>query len=269
MNISDFNRIFRFMKFYVCIKQVPDVDAPIQIKDGKLIRDTDRTVLNAYDASAVEEALVLTEKYEGEVEVVLVGPDSTTETIRKALAMGADKANHIRTDEETSFDSSVYAKILASFFTDKEYDIISCGKQSQDTDAGLTGSMLAAHLGLSYTTNAVGLDIEDNQLIVKRQGDSGQEILVLPVPCLVACSNDMNEPRIPSLKGIMQSKRKPVETIELEALGIEEDDLRSKTEVTAYMEKPGRKAGQKFEGEPEEVAQKVAKLLDEEANVIS
>lgn len=256
------------MKFYVCIKQVPDVNAPIQIKDGRLIQDTDRMVLNAYDASAVEEALVLKEEHGGEVEVVLVGPDKAKETIRKALAMGADKATHIQTNGDEDYDSATYAKILTTFFEDKEYDVISCGKQSQDTDAGLAGSMLAEHLGLPYATNAVGLEIENEKLVVKRQGDSGQEMIGLPTPCLVTCSNDMNEPRIPSLKGIMQSKRKPMDAVELSDLGIEESNLQPKTKVTGYMEKPEREPGQKFEGEPEELAQKVAKLLDEEANVI-
>lgn len=104
------------MKFYVCIKQVPDVDAPIQIKDGNLIQDNDRMVLNAYDASAVEEALVLKEEHGGEVEVVLVGPDTAKETIRKALAMGADKATHITTNGDEDYDSATYAQILATFF---------------------------------------------------------------------------------------------------------------------------------------------------------
>lgn len=256
------------MKFYVCIKQVPDVDAPIQIKEGNLIQDTDRMVLNAYDASAVEEALVLTEEHGGEVEVVLVGPDKAKETIRKALAMGADKATHITTNGDENYDSSTYANILATFFEDKEYDVISCGKQSQDTDAGLAGSMIAEYLDLPYATNAVGLELEDEQLVVKRQGDAGQEIIGLPTPCLVTCSNDMNEPRIPSLKGIMQSKRKPMEAVELSELDIDESHLQPKTKVTGYMEKPEREPGQKFEGEPEELAEKVAKLLDEEANVI-
>lgn len=256
------------MKFYVCIKQVPDVNAPIQIKNGELIQDTDRMVLNAYDASAVEEALVLTEEQDGEVEVVLVGPDKATETIRKALAMGADKATHIQTSGNEAYDSASYAQILAAFFQNKEYDVISCGKQSQDTDAGLTGGMLAEYLDLPYATNAVGLSVEESELIVKRQGDAGQEIIALPTPCLVTCSNDMNEPRIPSLKGIMQSKRKPVETITLADLDVDESALESKTKVTGYREKPERKAGQKFEGEPEEIAQKVAQLLDEEANVV-
>ena len=256
------------MKFYVCIKQVPDVNAPIQIKDGNLIQDTDRMILNAYDASAVEEALVLTEEHGGEVEVVLVGPDKAQETIRKALAMGADKATHIQTSGDEDFDSATYAKILAAFFEDKEYDIISCGKQSQDTDAGLTGGMLAQHLNLPYATNAVGLDIEDRNLVVKRQGDSGQEMIALPTPCLVTCSNDMNEPRIPSLKGIMQSKRKPMDTVELAELDLDDSKLQPQTRVTGYMEKPGREPGQKFEGEPDEMARKVARLLDEEENVI-
>lgn len=256
------------MKFYVCIKQVPDVDAPIQIKDGTLIQDTDRMVLNAYDASAVEEALVLTEEHEGEVEVVLVGPKKAKETIRKALAMGADKATHITTEEEVDYDSAVYAKVLATFFKDKTYDVIFCGKQSQDTDAGLAGGMMAHHLNLPYATNAVGLSLEDSKLVVKRQGDSGQEIIALPQPCLVTCSNDMNEPRIPSLKGIMQSKRKPVETISLSDMNMDESALSAKTKVTGYMEKPEREPGQKFEGDPDELARKVAKLLDKEENVI-
>ena len=256
------------MKFYVCIKQVPDVNAPIQIKGEELIQDTNRMILNAYDASAVEEALVLTEEHGGEVEVVLIGPDKAKETIRKALAMGAQKATHIKTNGDENYDSATYAAILASFFEDKEYDVISCGKQSQDTDAGLTGSMLAELLNLPYATNAVGLDIEDQQLVVKRQGDTGQEMIALPAPCLVTCSNDMNEPRIPSLKGIMQSKRKPMDDVEIDSLEVEQSQLSAKTTVTGYSEKPEREAGKKFEGEPDEIAAEVAQLLDTEANVI-
>jgi len=190
-------------------------------------------VLNAYDASAVEEALVLTEQHGGEVEVVLVGQQKATETIRKALAMGADKATHIVTDEDSSFDSGTYARILSKFFANKEFDVLSLGKQSQDTDAGLTGSMVAQHLQLPYATNAVGLTYENEKLVVKRQGDAGQEIIELPTPCAVTCSNDMNEPRIPNLKGIMASKRKPIETVELDSLGLEESDLNAKTKVNS------------------------------------
>lgn len=247
---------------------VPDVNAPLQIKDGNLIQDANRMILNAYDASAVEEALVLKEEHGGEVEVVSIGTAKASETIRKALAMGADKATHIVCSEEDTFDSGSYARILSEFFKDKDFDVLSLGKQSQDTDSGLTGSMVANLLDLPYATNAVGLSIENGKLIVKRQGDAGQEMIELPTPCAVTCSNDMNEPRIPNLKGIMASKRKPVEQIELADLVPDSDVLTPKTSVAGYTEKPARKAGEKYEGEPDEIAQKVAQLLDTQANVL-
>lgn len=257
------------MKITVCIKQVPDVNAPIQIKDGQLIQDTDRNILNAYDASAVEAALVLQEAHGvDEIEVVLIGPEKAKETIRKALAMGADKGTHIITEDDNSYDSFAYAQLLAAYFKDNQYDYIFCGKQSQDTDSGLTGSMLAEFLHLPYSTNAVGLEMADETLTVKRQGDTGQEVIEVSSPGLVTCSNDMNDPRIPSLKGIMQSKRKPVDTISISDLGFEITEDLIKTSITSYEEKPERQAGEKFEGEPEEIARKVARFLDEEANVI-
>lgn len=256
------------MKFYVCIKQVPDVNAPLQIKDGKLVQDADRNILNAYDASAVEEALVLTEAHGGEVEVVLAGPEKAKETLRKALAMGAHKGTHIVTSGDEPFDSFSFGKILAKFFSDKEYNFILCGKQSQDTDSGLTGSILAELLDKPYVTNAVGLTLEGETLTVKRQGDAGQEMIEVPSPGVVTCSNDMNDPRIPSLKGIMQSKRKPVETISVADIdaGVSADDV--KTRVLSFEEKPEREPGKKYEGEPEEIAREVARLLDSAESVI-
>ena len=256
------------MKIYVCIKQVPDLDAPVQIKDGELIQESERLVLNAYDASAVEEALVLKEEHGGEVEVVLAGPGGAKETIRKALAMGADKATHIQVEAPENYDSASFASILAAFFKDKEYDFIATGKQSQDTDAGLAGAMLAEKLDLPYAANAVGIDGEEDGLVITRQGDTGQEIIKLPFTSLVTCSNDMNEPRIPSLKGIMKSKKKPVDAVSLDDLGISEADIEAKTKTTGYEEKPEREAGPKEEGEPEELAQKLVAFLDEKTGML-
>lgn len=258
------------MKFFACIKQVPDLTVPMKIRDGKVEQDNERLMLNAYDASAVEEALVLADKHGGEVEVVLIGPEKAKETIRKALAMGAVKGHHINTDT-TGLDSEAFATLLAKFFENAECDVIATGKQSQDTDAGLTGSMIAEKLGLPYAANAVGLEIENEKLVVTRQGDTGQEMIELPSPCLVTCSNDMNEPRIPSLKGIMQSKKKPVETISPDDLGITADQLKSesvRSRVEEYQPMPEREPGQKFEDEPEELAKKLAELLQNEAKVL-
>ncbi|MEL6615600.1 MAG: electron transfer flavoprotein subunit beta/FixA family protein, partial [Bacteroidota bacterium] len=180
------------MRFAVCINQVPDVAAPSQVRDGQLVLDAGRVVLDAYAASAVEAALVLKEASGGEVEVVLVGPQKAAETLRKALAMGADSGTHLLTNDD--LDSGAVTALLANHLRDGGYDAVLLGKQSQDTDAGLVGGMLAEALGLPYVTNAVGLEQEGDTLVVTRQGDSGQEIIALPTPGLVTCSNDMNDP---------------------------------------------------------------------------
>ena len=255
------------MKILVSVKMVPDVTAPMQIKNGELIMDADRAVLNAYDASAVEEALVLQEAHGGEVVVVSVGSARAAETLRKALAMGADSAVHISTEGVEgagAFDSYSYAKILAAYYAEQTYDALFFGKQSQDTDAGLTGSMVAELLGIPYVSNAVGITREaDGGFLVKRQGDSGQEMVVVANGCLITCSNDMNEPRIPKLKGIMASKKKPLETLSIADLGVSAADVRAKTQITAYGEIPARQAGQKFSEGAGEDASKVAELLEQ------
>lgn len=234
------------MKFCVCIKQVPDVQASVQ---------TGRMVLNAYDASAVEQALVINETSGDEIDLVLIGPSSATETIRKALAMGATNASHIVVENVSDLDSYAIAHLLADHLKGTSYDAILTGKQSQDSDSGLAGGMLAELLGLPYATNAVGLEESGGDLKVTRQGDTGQEMLVLKTPCLVTCSNDMNNPRIPSLKGIMGAKRTPINTAPAGTVKL------SVTTVTNTFPPAGRPPGLKMEGEPEElVAQLMAKL---------
>jgi len=237
------------MNFCVCIKQVPDVSASV---------DTGRNILNAYDASAVEEALRMREKHGGTIHVLLIGPEKASETIRKALAMGADSATHIVIEDVSGADSKGFATLLARYLGDRSYDVVACGKQAQDTDAGLTGGMLAEMLQLSYASNAVGLDVEGAKLIVTRQGDSGQEIIALSCPCLVTCSNDMNDPRIAALKGIMAAKKKQIEKIEDWTLPVAEVVFQE------FEALPSRPAGTIIEGEPAEaVSQLVDKLLNE------
>ncbi len=225
---------------------------------------TGRTVLNAYDASAVEEALVLREAHGGAVDVVLVGPGTASETVRKALAMGADAATHILADDDLERDSFAIASILRGYFEENAYDVIACGKQSQDTDAGLTGPMLAELLDIPYASNAVGLAIEDGRLVVTRQGDSGQEILTLAPPCLVTCSNDMNDPRIPSLRGIMAAKKKEIATRQVAEFG----GAPSRTTVISVEEIPEREPGEVLEGTVDEVVPELVRRLRDEANVV-
>jgi electron transfer flavoprotein beta subunit len=152
--------------------------------------------------------------------------------------------------------------VLADHFASAEYDVILCGKQAQDTDAGLTGPMLATLLDIPYTTNAVGLDIEDGKWVVTRQGDSGQEIIEMMPPCLITCSNDMNDPRIPSLKGIMAAKRKQIETVELGG------NSPAQVLVEGFEDVPGRPPGVVLEGDPDEVAKELSVKLTNEARVL-
>ncbi len=245
-------RATQSMNFCVCIKQVPDVQASVQ---------TGRMVLNAYDASALEEALVINQGSEDRIDLVLVGPSSASETIRKALAMGASDATHLVIDEAAALDSHAVAHLLAGHFKDHTYDVILTGKQSQDSDAGLAGSMLAELLGLPYATNAVGLKADGDAMVVTRQGDAGQEIIEISTPCLVTCSNDMNNPRIPALKGIMAAKRKQIATDTPEVPG-------SRTVITTTAPPPNREPGIKLEGEPEDVVSELVRRLSEEAGVI-
>lgn len=253
------------MKFIVCIKQVLDVAAPIHLREGKIAADSGRMVLNAYDASAVEAALVLTESGGGEVHVILAGPARAQETLRKALAMGADSAIHLQIDEGVDLDSRAYAELLADQLRDEAFDVIACGKQAQDTDAGLTGSMLATLLKLPYASNAVGLEINAGRLTVTRQGDAGQEEIRLPTPCLVTCSNDMNDPRIPNLKGIMAAKRK---SIDVRSVNIEKRAHAGTVRVQHLAEVPERPPGRIIDGEPDEVVSDLVRLLSDEARVL-
>ena len=253
------------MDLSVCIKEVPDLDAPFSVQNGELAFDTDRVQLNAYDASAVEAALVLTEEHGGSVEVVTVGPDDVTETIRKALAMGADRAVHLTTEDEDAYDARAYADVLAGYYADADVDAIFCGKQSQDTDAGLTGPMLATLLDRPYAANVVGIEVDGDDLVVERQGDTGSEMIELPRPCLVTCSNDMNNPRIPKLKGIMAAKKKPVDTQPAEDFG---GGTTAQTTVVGYEPVPEREPGEMLEGETVEMVQELTERLDDEANVL-
>ena len=264
------------MKAFICCKQVPDVAMPFQIKDSQLVTDGLNYVLNAYDASSVEAALVMRETHtdvQMEISLVTIGPDKAREAMRKGLAMGADNGFHLIDDAFDGGDSVANAGLLAKFFADKEYDFILLGKQAQDVDMGLSGGVLAGHLNLPYVTNAVGLEADpaSKKLIVKRQGDEGVEIIEVPFPCIVTCSNDMNDPRIASLKGIMASKKKPVESIDAGGLGIDVSEVGSsgaKTKLVSWAEPPARKPGEQFEGDADELVKILIDKLTNEAKVL-
>ena len=265
------------MNIVVCLKQVPDTETKIQLKqDGSgIVEEGIKYVVNPYDEYAVEEGIKLKEKFGGEVTIVCLGPDRATEAIRTALAMGADKAIHLNDPLFAGSDSYATAWILAKALARLSYDIILTGKQAVDWDNSQVFSYLAEFLNLPQVSVVVGLEIspDSKSANAKRETEGGEkEMIELPLPALIACQKDLNTPRFPSLPGIMKAKKKEIKNMGLADLGLSEDQVGikgSKVKISNYTLPPERKAGKIIEGEePQEICEKLVKLLREEAKII-
>ena len=261
------------MNIIVPVKSVIDVELNIRVRDGKVVEDGMNYVLNKWDENAVEAALVLREQLEGEVTVVTVGPDRAGESLRKALAMGADKAIHVNDPAAEGSDAHGFASILAAVIKRAPFDLVITGRQAQDTDMGATGPMLAAMLDVPQVVSVVGIpDASDSKLTVHRQGLTGIEVLEVTLPALLTASDSMNEPRLASLRGIMQAKKKPLETLTLGDLGMDAGQAGTagaRVEVVEVLPPPERAAGQKFEGDEEEITRQVVDLLANQAKIFA
>ncbi len=261
------------MNILVPVKSVMDVDLNIRVRDGKVQEDGMNYILSKWDENALEAALVLKEKHGGEVIAVSIGPDRAGEALRKALAMGADKAVHVNDPAAEGSDSFGFARILAKLATRQPTDLIIAGKQSQDTDMGGTGAMLAALLGWPAVMNAASIaGLEGTKLTVHRQGHAGREVVEVTLPALVTANDSLNQPRLASLRGIMQAKKKPFEALKIADLGLAAGEVGAagaKVKVLEFMPPAGRAAGKKFEGDPEEITRKVVELLATEAKVFA
>jgi len=260
------------LKILTTVKKVVDVELTIRVQDGAIVEDGLQYVINAWDENAVEAAVQLKENNSAETTLVSIGGGDNTDMIRKCYAMGIEKGIHVEDPALDQADSSVYAKVLKKVFEMGDYDLILTGKQAQDTDNGQAGIMLAEYLGLPCVSNVIGIEVIDDTLLkVSRLGDAGTEIIELTLPAVVTVSDSINEPRLPQMRGIMMAKKKPIETMDLSALGLSVDDVGGAvpaSEIVAFMESQTRAAGQKFEGDAAEITAKVVGLLADEANVI-
>ncbi len=250
------------MKLFVCVNQVPDTETKVKVgQDGKTIdRSEINLILNPYDEFAIEAALQLKDKFGGEVTYVSAGGDSHKEVIRKSLAMGGDKGIHIKTDN--AGDSYSTAAILASALKDSGADIIFFGKQSIDYDDSAVGTMVAEMLGLPSASVVVKIDADEGakKVICEREVEGGKETVELSLPCVITAQKGLNEPRYPSLKGIMAAKSKPIQ--EISAAPAE-----PLTEVIG-MRKPAAKQGGRILGTDKSAVPELVRLLHEEAKVI-
>jgi electron transfer flavoprotein beta subunit len=251
-----------------CVKQVPDTETQIRVKpDGSGIDETGvKWVMNPYDEFGVEEALRLKEKIGGEVTVVSLGPARALESIRTALAMGADKGIHINDPALEGADAYNTAMAMAAAIKSISYDMIFCGQRAIDDDSGQVGAILAELLDIPQVTVVTKVDVEGNAVKVIRPIEGAQLLIESPLPCLITAQKGLNEPRYASLPGIMKAKKKQVDVFDAASLGIVVD---IKARVAKTMPPPARTPGKIICGEdPAEKARDLAKLLREEAKVI-
>jgi len=249
------------MNIAVCIKQVPDTETRIKIAaDNKSIQEQDiNFILNPYDEFAVEEALRIKEAKGGEVTVISLGPDRITSAIRSALAMGADRAVHIKV-MKTPLDAQVTADALAKVLSETKYNLILTGKQAIDDDQAQLPSLLAEKLDLPAITVVTKLTVTDTDIIAERQIEGGMEKVTCSLPAIISTQRGLNEPRYASLKGIMAAKRIQIQE---QSLDLSPENIEI-IQITYPPQKPaGRIVGQGSEAVPE-----LVRLLREEAKVL-
>jgi electron transfer flavoprotein beta subunit len=248
------------MKIAVCVNHVPDTAAKITIlPDGKGIETTGVSfIINPYDEYAVEEALRMKEKSGGEVIVVSVGQEQNKETIRKVLAMGADEGILLKVN--SGIDSFGVAKLLADEIKNINCRVVFFGKQSVDYDNSIVGQITAAILDYNCISNCVSLNIDEEKVNAETEIEGGREVVVSDLPIVITAQKGLNEPRYPTLKGIMAAKKKNIteKNVDIPEPKIETVRLKNPSE-----KKPGRVLGSDASVVPE-----LIKLLKEEAKVI-
>ena len=256
------------MNIYVVMKRTFDTEEKISIKNGKISEDSAAFIINPYDEYAIEEAIKLREEHGGEVTVVTLGEEDAEKELRTALAMGADKAVLINDEEVEEGDEFSSATILSAYLKDKEIDIILAGNTTVDGSSGQVGPRLAEALGISAVTTITKLVVEGNKAIIERDVEGDLETVETELPLLVTCQQGLNEPRYPSLPGIMKAKKKPLEKLDLDDLDMDEDEVEAKTKVVELFLPAAKGEGKILEGEISQQVKELASLLSSEAKVI-
>ncbi len=257
------------MNIYVCVKQVPDTEATLQVKEGIHIKeDNIKWILSPYDEYAVEEALQLQKNIAGStVTVITVGPKRTESALRTGLAMGAQKATHVETEELLPDHKTVAKALAGAIKQDENFGTIFMGKQAIDGDAYLTHIYLAEYLGIPVATNVLAFAHEDGKVTVEREIDGGaREKIEMNVPCVVAAAKGLNSPRYASLMGIMKAKKIPINKLSLQDAGVEDATVKVKREK--LYSPPEKPQGRVLEGEPEEMVKELVRALKEEVKVL-
>ena len=250
------------MKVVVCVKQVPDTEANIKIGDDKksIVEAGIKFIVNPYDEFAIEEGLKLKETGVAEsVVAVAMGPERAKEALKTAVAMGADDVVLLKTESDV-VDGLATAKILATKIKELGADLVLMGKEAIDDGNMQVGPMLSQLLGFPCITVVTDLNVADGTVTAEREIDGGSEILQTTTPCIITCQKGLNEPRFPSIRGVMMAKKKQVaeEAVSPEAAKLAVNNL-------SY---PADRGASKVVGEGVGAVHELVKLLREEAKVI-
>jgi electron transfer flavoprotein beta subunit len=256
------------MKVVVCVKETPEAvtRAHLDPQTFRLDRSGAAT-LNPFDTHALEEALRVKESTgDGEVVAVLMGPAKAADSLRKALAIGADRAVHVADDALAGSDLVATTRVLAKVLEREGADLVLLGQQGGDSDGAVLWSALAEALQLPVVSQAASLELTEGKVEAKRQTEYGYDVIEAPIPCIVAVSDAINEPRYPSLKGIMGAKKKPQEALTAGDLGLSAGEVGgegSRTEVYALAEPPARGESRRIEDDGGTAADQIVEFLSE------
>lgn len=262
------------MNLLVFVKQVPDTEARIALKDGVVDTSSVKWIANPYDEYAVEEALRIRERLgTGKVTVLSLGPDRVKEAIKYALSLGADEGIHVKGDGVALDDPLSVSNVLAAAARKAGFDLILTGKQGVDHDWSQVGIMLAERLDLPHVSVVVNLEVDPaaKKGRAKREVEGGVEVVEFSLPAVITAQKGLNEPRYASLKGIMAVKRKQIPEWSLSDLGIDPASVNegaAGVRFVTFTLPPPRQAAKILDGEPREAARELVRLLREEAKVI-
>ncbi len=253
------------MKIVVLVKQVPDTETNIKVGDKTINEAGVKWIISPYDEFAIEEGIRIREKSGGEVIAVSVGPDRVIEALRTAYAMGVDRAVQIKVDDYNTFDSAYTSEILANFAKAESADLVIGGRQSIDSDSSQVAIQIAERMSVAHISMALKLEITGTTIKATKEIDGGTANVETSTPAVITAQKGLNEPRYPSLKGIMTAKKKPIETKTPADLGVTSGSI----EVVSLEPPPPRIAGRKLEaGDAAGFASQLVKALREEAKVI-
>ncbi|MBI5468294.1 MAG: electron transfer flavoprotein subunit beta/FixA family protein [Deltaproteobacteria bacterium] len=259
------------MNIIVCLKRVPDTTARIEIeKDGLDIKTDLPWILNPYDEFAVEEAIRIKERFGGKVTLVTAGAGGGEEILRKGVAMGADSAVYVKDPLLNGLEGIGAARVLSALIREVLFDLVLCGKRGTDADSGVVGPAIATLLNIPLVTAVKKLDIfpEERRAEALRETEEGAEAVECPMPAVFTAEKGLNEPRYPSLTGIMKAKKAEIKYIDLNSLGVGPDLFKDTLKREGLSYPQVKRKGVILNGDIAEQVKEAVKFLKTEVKVI-